>query len=151
MIGLEEGILPHSRARQNPDELEEERRLCFVGITRAQERLILTKAAVRTLRGIRERTITSPFLSDMPPEALTIIDRTGAGATSGGGEHSQLDDPATLAGQFKRGQLVRHEQFGLGRIAEVWEAGQHTRAVVQFNQVGRKTLVLQYARLQVVQ
>ena len=149
MIGLEEGILPHSRARQNPQELEEERRLCFVGITRAQERLILSKAAVRKVRGLRERTVTSPFLSDMPPESLTIVDRTGTGELERR-DDSQAADSANLAAKFRRGQLVRHEQFGLGRIAEVWEAGKHTRAVVQFNQVGRKTLVLQYARLQVV-
>src|SRR5581483_418824 len=68
IIGLEEGCLPHARARGNLNELEEERRLCFVGITRAQERLILTKAAYRTLRGLRERTITSPFLGEMPQD-----------------------------------------------------------------------------------
>ena len=70
MIGLEEGILPHSRAANSPDELEEERRLCFVGITRAEERLILSKAAYRTIRGLRERTVTSPFLNEMPADDL---------------------------------------------------------------------------------
>src|SRR5438477_7381188 len=57
MIGLEEGVLPHSRARGNLNELEEERRLCFVGITRAEQHLILTKAAYRTTRGLRERSV----------------------------------------------------------------------------------------------
>src|SRR4029079_17583977 len=77
MIGLEEGILPHSRSRGNLNELEEERRLAFVGITRAQEHLILSKAQYRTIRGLRERTVTSPFLSEMPQDALRITDRTG--------------------------------------------------------------------------
>src|SRR5206468_7043828 len=69
IIGMEEGILPHSRARGNLNELEEERRLCFVGITRAEQQLILTKAAYRTIRGLRERTVTSPFLNELPPTA----------------------------------------------------------------------------------
>ncbi len=77
MVGLEEGILPHARARGSINELEEERRLAFVGITRAQERLLLTKAARRTMRGISERTITSPFLSELPAESVQVIDRTG--------------------------------------------------------------------------
>ena len=64
MIGLEEGVLPHSRARNSPDELEEERRLCFVGITRAQEKLFLSRAYARTLMGRRERTVPSPFLKE---------------------------------------------------------------------------------------
>ncbi len=76
MIGLEEGILPHSRAAASVVELEEERRLCFVGITRAEKVLILTKAGYRTVRGLRERTVTSPFLKELPPENLKVIDRT---------------------------------------------------------------------------
>ena len=77
IIGLEEGILPHSRAKENADDREEERRLFFVGITRAQERLIISKAARRTIRVISERTIASPFLYEMPLEDVNTIDRTG--------------------------------------------------------------------------
>jgi ATP-dependent DNA helicase UvrD/PcrA len=75
MIGLEDGCLPHARARQDPKQMEEERRLCFVGITRAQERLILSNAAWRALRGRSEPTIPSPFLSEMPAKLLEVIDR----------------------------------------------------------------------------
>ena len=71
------GCLPHSRARDSLNELEEERRLAFVGITRAQERLILSKAGYRTVRGMRERTIPSPFLAELPEEKIRTIDRTG--------------------------------------------------------------------------
>jgi DNA helicase-2/ATP-dependent DNA helicase PcrA len=152
MIGLEEGCLPHARARGNRDELEEERRLCFVGITRAQERLILTKAAYRTLRGLRERTVTSPFLAEMPQGELLVIDRTGA--SSGASRDEQRAELALenekISGQFQKGQLVRHPTFGLGRIREISDLGQHTRAEVDFNQVGRKTLILQYAKLEAV-
>jgi len=152
MIGLEEGVLPHSRARGNLDELEEERRLCFVGITRAQERLVLTKAQYRTFRGMRERTVTSPFLNEMPPEYLRVIDRTGLESLGDRDEERTVerDRAHGLAGQFRRGQKVRHPTFGVGHIAEVSDMGQHTRAVVEFERAGRKTLILQYARLEPV-
>jgi DNA helicase-2/ATP-dependent DNA helicase PcrA len=84
MIGLEEGCLPHSRSRDDPTQLEEERRLCFVGITRAQERLMLSNAAWRTIRGRNEPTIPSVFLGEMPADMLEIIDRKGG--------YRQMDD-----------------------------------------------------------
>jgi DNA helicase-2/ATP-dependent DNA helicase PcrA len=132
--------------------LEEERRLCFVGITRAEERLMMTKAAYRTMRGLRERTVTSPFLNEIPRDAVEILDRTGidydqaaSEARAFSGAHSQSDGPI-----FRKGQLVRHPSFGLGRIVELSEVGQNSRAIVDFNQSGRKTLILQYARLEAV-
>jgi DNA helicase-2/ATP-dependent DNA helicase PcrA len=144
MIGLEEGVLPHSRSRGNPAELEEERRLCFVGITRAQERLIMTKAAYRTIRGLRERTVTSPFLTEMPQEAIQVVDRTGL---SFQGTSALADNSAR---RFRNGQLVRHPTFGMGRIAEVNDTGPQTRAIVEFNAAGRKILILEHARLEAV-
>ncbi len=152
IIGLEEGVLPHSRARGNLNELEEERRLCFVGITRAQKKLILTKAAYRTIRGLRERTVTSPFLNEMPEDQLDKIDRTGTEHTDDREAwRGELQSSAKgMAAQFRKGQLVRHAKFGLGRIFDVTDMGQHTRAVVDFNENGRKTLILQYANLESV-
>jgi DNA helicase-2/ATP-dependent DNA helicase PcrA len=61
-----------------------------------------------------------------------------------------MDEPKGLAAQFRKGQLVRHPKFGIGRILDVTDMGQHTRANVDFNQVGRKTLILQYAQLEPV-
>jgi DNA helicase-2/ATP-dependent DNA helicase PcrA len=138
MIGLEEGVLPHSRARQNPADLEEERRLCFVGITRAQQHLFLTQAAFRTIRGLRERTVTSPFLNEMPPEAMNVTDRTGMAVEfrSAPAKHSHR--------RFQLGQLVRHRTFGLGRITDVNDVGPQTRAQVQFNSGGSKVMILEY-------
>jgi DNA helicase-2/ATP-dependent DNA helicase PcrA len=152
MIGMEEGILPHSRARGNLSELEEERRLCFVGITRSQERLLLSKAATRTFRGMREHTVTSPFLNEMPETAIEVFDKThnSFGASRSDYRSKAEEDAQNRAGQFRKGQLVRHPTFGLGRIVEVSDMGQHTRAVIEFNQAGRKTLILQYARLEAV-
>ena len=146
MIGLEEGCLPHARARDSIDQMEEERRLCFVGITRAEQRLIMTKANYRTIRGLRERTITSPFLSEVPAEDLEITDRASLPSSYTRGEF-RIESRG--GAQFKKGQLVRHPTFGIGRISEITE-GSQARAVIQFNQVGMKTLVLEYARLEAV-
>jgi DNA helicase-2/ATP-dependent DNA helicase PcrA len=151
MIGMEEGVLPHSRSRGNVDEMEEERRLCFVGITRAQERLLLSKAAYRTIRGLRERTVTSPFLGEMPEAAIEVFDRTGLESDNRAEFRERLrDESSRLASQFSRGQMVRHPIFGLGRIVDVSDMGQQTRAKIQFNQVGEKILILQYAKLEAV-
>jgi len=76
MAGLEEGLLPHSRSRENDTQLEEERRLCFVGMTRARRHLLITRAAWRTQRGIPERTIPSQFLAELPAEAVVISNRS---------------------------------------------------------------------------
>ena len=97
----------------------------------------------------RERTITSPFLNEMPPDLLNVEDRTGVGPLDTD-VYPSREEPKGLAAQFRKGQLVRHPTFGLGRIADVTDMGQHTRAVIDFNQAGRKTLILQYARLEAV-
>ncbi len=152
IIGLEEGILPHSRARADDNQLQEERRLFFVGITRARERLIISKAQTRTIRGLRKRTTTSPFLNELPEESLRILDHTG-----GEGFHNDWQARAdsdrrsgklSAEARFRKGQRVRHPTFGTGRIAEVSGMGQQTRAIIEFEQAGRKTLILEYARLE---
>jgi DNA helicase-2/ATP-dependent DNA helicase PcrA len=146
MIGLEEGCLPHARARDSMDQLEEERRLCFVGITRAEERLIMTKAGYRTIRGLRERTTTSPFLAEMPTDDLEITDRTGVPSSYSRGEFRA---ESRKQHDFKKGQLVRHPKFGIGRISEIRE-GINAVATIKFNEVGEKKLVLDIARLEAV-
>jgi DNA helicase-2/ATP-dependent DNA helicase PcrA len=152
MIGLEEGCLPHARARGNLNELEEERRLAFVGITRAQEHLLLTKGAYRTMRGLRERTVTSPFLNELPQEALEVTDRTTLGFGDDRAEYRERfqTEQHRATQQWRRGQTVRHPTFGIGQIADVSNMGQQTRAIVDFRTAGRKTLILEYARLEAV-
>jgi DNA helicase-2/ATP-dependent DNA helicase PcrA len=136
IIGLEEGCLPHARAKDNSDQLEEERRLCFVGITRAQQKLILSKAARRTIRGLSGPTVTSQFLAEMPKEYLEIV------------KHAQttIDDSDLEGSHFRIGQSVKHPTLGVGRIVDL----SRSKAVVDFPISGRKTLLLEYARLQPV-
>ncbi|MCC6661431.1 MAG: UvrD-helicase domain-containing protein [Phycisphaerales bacterium] len=148
MVGLEEGLLPHSRARESDADLEEERRLCFVGITRAMRRLLVTSAKHRTNRGLLERTIPSRFLGEFGPGVL-VSDRSEEGA-----RHALADDgpgwsPSPARGpeaQYPIGSLVRHPQFGLGQVVAV-TAGAAARADIRFRDVGVKTLILEYARL----
>ncbi len=144
MIGMEEGLLPHSRARGNPAEMEEERRLCFVGITRAQQRLVLSQARTRVIRGITERTIASPFFRELPAENLNITERNASPFDGSDGRDEICDS------QFRPGQRVRHAMYGAGVIVDMAGVGRHARVMIDFPQVGRKTFVLESAPLEAV-
>ena len=153
MIGLEEGLLPHARSNQSDEMLEEERRLCFVGITRAMRRLTITSARYRTHRGMPERTIASRFLEELDPDHCRVRDRDDEpiddfdAAPTGAIGGSPMDRAGTdLASQFPEGATVRHPQFGVGVIVTV-SRGRYARARVRFRDVGEKTLILEYARL----
>jgi DNA helicase-2/ATP-dependent DNA helicase PcrA len=218
MIGLEEGSLPHSRANESQSELEEERRLAFVGITRAMKHLQITNTNRRTIRGMSERMIPSRFLEEIGKEHIIFSDQseTDMGYDEGLGEYddafssgrSASPSRSFRAGSFKdfkqdpkhkadlerierareqrlanvqprrtishtgpkgpsinpasapkpaasrsdatneypQGCVVRHPQFGEGVVMKT-TAGSNARVVVEFKSVGRKTLVLEYARL----
>lgn len=155
MIGVEDGLLPHDRANGDDQELEEERRLAFVGITRAEERLYLCHGKYRTVFGQTMPTIRSRFITELPADVLDEIDPSSDPDAyeeelfSGGGG-AQRSLAAKQAGQYPPGTLVKHPQFGLGRVVKVSPMGAHTRAKIDFTTSGTKTLILQYARLEVV-
>lgn len=162
MVGLEERVLPHARVAEMPDELEEERRLCFVGITRAMKRLLLTDARYRSFRGVPERQIASRFLSELPPDLVRRSDQSGEESGAGVGAWERpgpTGAAARAAGKpaqaraggraLAEGVLVRHPQFGFGRVESV-TTGQGARARIRFRDVGVKTLVLEYARLEMI-
>jgi DNA helicase-2/ATP-dependent DNA helicase PcrA len=141
MLGLEEGCLPHSRARDSAAELEEERRLAFVGITRAQEELMLSRAQHRTMRGVRERTVPSPFLKELPDDTIEEVDRTGLAGLPASSSYEAADD---LTARFRVGMKVRHTALGIGKVAEL-SPGRTAKIVIDFARGGRKTLVLDIA------
>ncbi len=155
IAGLEDGVLPHSRSRDNIEQLEEERRLCFVGITRAQEHLILTKAQFRTVRGLRERTITSQFLNELPQDFVRVTDRTGMDSF---GARPSRTAPAKRRTWGRAGNRASStpanwsviQPSGWAGSKRISQSGQNTRAIIDFNTAGRKTLVLEYAKLQAV-
>jgi DNA helicase-2/ATP-dependent DNA helicase PcrA len=151
IVGLEEGSLPHQRALEDRDGLEEERRLLFVGMTRAERRLQLSNAANRTVRGLRQSTIESQFLAELPGETLAREDRLESYDRSRieYDADAAIDDGMPSAKRmFPVGCLVRHPQFGVGRVEHVVDRGTMSSARVAFRAVGLKTLVLSYARLE---
>lgn len=173
IIGLEEGLLPHARSLGSPDEVEEERRLLYVGITRARRHLLLTTCASRTVRGLQERAIESGFLREIAGEGVVSSDEAdGIGQTRMrepsvmrrfGGSHGESGAaarpslPAAGVGGSRQvpagirvGTVVRHAQFGVGRITALLPRGSMTSVEVDFRPGGRRTLVLEYARLEIV-
>ena len=131
IVGAEEGLLPHERTNTNEseDDLEEERRLLFVGITRAKEGLFISCARYRTIRGQMLRTIPSQFLFEL---GIDLTETTNVIAS---------------ASQFATGQLVQHNSFGLGRVKELIDMGENSVVVVRFNTGQTRTLMLKYANL----
>ena len=171
ITGLEEGLFPHSRASDDEADLEEERRLCYVGITRAQRRLVLTSAARRRVFGDYQSTDPSRFIDEIPAELLEEIPSTfvnpqpsfsnfrmgsyGRGGPQRGGR-AREEQPAydyasenqSLPDGLKPGLRVRHAQFGLGTIVAVEPLSDDTKLVVRFTSVGQKTLRAKFAKLE---
>jgi DNA helicase-2/ATP-dependent DNA helicase PcrA len=172
ITGMEEGILPlYNGGEPDRKEIEEERRLCYVGMTRAMKRLYCSSARVRHRFGEYLTQSPSRFLGEIPPELSRTLPFTMGPAPSyqprgrtpavgrvkrrAGDEDSwyhsdpevSVEEYASDSGAVKRGSLVEHEQFGRGRVVEIEFAGESTRAVVDFQACGRKHLILKYARL----
>ena len=156
ILGLEDGLLPHSQSQDNPRDIEEERRLCFVGITRAKQQLMLTHTRYRMVFGQTQPVIPSRFIAELPSEPIDSVDLEhdddwphGQSELGHGDVNAKdvFDDASRI---FPPGTMVRHRQFGLGRVLVVNGRSLHTRVRVQFANAGIKTLVLEYAQLEIV-
>jgi DNA helicase-2/ATP-dependent DNA helicase PcrA len=156
LTGLEDGVFPHMRSLGEPDELEEERRLCYVGITRARERLYLCHAWSRMLFGRTDFYPPSRFLSEIPEELVEVL---GEERPVGGGRgaHREAVVSAALASNAGRaarlpglrvGDDVGHDTFGEGVVLDVIGEGEKAEAVIRFRDVGEKRLLLAWAPLQ---
>ncbi len=153
VAGLEEGLLPHRRALLGDlKELEEERRLCFVGMTRAMERLTLTQAKFRMIRGLTERTIASRFLSELPGDEVNRQefhkerDRSMAHL----GRQYESDEPFE-ASEFGVGRRVRHEEYGEGTIVRLERVRRSVYVRVFFDEHGERAFALEHAPLVVLE
>ena len=142
IVGLEDGLLPHERSNhgEDEDELEEERRLFFVGMTRAKTGLYISYARYRTIRGQLLRTIPSQFLYELGTDFTGLAQENRYCYDNG-------DTAETQNSQFERGRLVRHKMFGLGTVEEFIDMGENSVIVVKFNTGQTKTLMLKYADL----
>ncbi|MDT8341734.1 MAG: UvrD-helicase domain-containing protein [Longimicrobiales bacterium] len=163
--GLEDGLFPLARSYDDPDQLEEERRLFYVGITRAQDRLYLTHARQRRRAGDFMYGRLSHFVEAIPESVLetrrsatlradagsrTPRARSGGDAFQGGGPYVELDEAAVNqdAPRYVKGERVAHASFGSGTVLEITGFGRDTKVTVDFDQAGRKRLLVRYAGLE---
>ena len=160
LVGIEENLLPHRSSTSSLQEIEEERRLLYVGITRAQEDLFLVNCESRMSFGRTEYARPSRFLEDIPKGALVEIDVLGReihassnqNSINNSKEDTSLVKTVTsgIAGSpYKGGERVKHPRFGSGTVVGVKGQGTQIEVAVQFESVGLKHLLVRYARLQI--
>jgi DNA helicase II / ATP-dependent DNA helicase PcrA len=147
LVGMEEGLFPSQRSTEDEGRLEEERRLAYVGITRARERLVVTHAESRRMHGTEMLARPSRFLAEMPPSLIDEVrPRVQVSRPLYGGRYA---DTASLEESLpvKLGQRVNHPSFGEGVVVSAEGSGAHTRLQVNFEGAGTKWLVAAYANL----
>ena len=171
VAGMEEGLFPHSRSAEDEEEVEEERRLCYVCLTRARERLVLTGAARRRVFGDYQATEPSRFLDEIPEHLVDRIEpvapprwmnsnyelrnpygrRYGSRNRVKDGEESTYSyetEDQSKTGTVRAGMRVRHRQFGVGTVVEVEDQGDDVKVTVRFAAVGTKKLLARFAGLE---
>lgn len=148
IVGMEEGYLPHQRSLDTQAELEEERRLCYVGITRAMEQLYLLHATSRrTFRDIEYRT-QSRFISEIPEHLIKHVDRYRSPFRETTGLYAVVSEED--ASDYHVDQIVLHPKFGRGKVTKVNETGHDVYVTVRFSRAGTKQLAASAASLQTV-
>ncbi len=171
LVGLEEGLVPHFASQNDPAALEEERRLCYVGMTRAMDRLYITNATMRRMHGSVRYNPPSRFLAEIPAEfgvgrvrpsrfegrfaepfePPRETARRLPGEPRVDYSDSQLPPGETgLTAEGARGTRVEHPVFGAGTVVEVSGAGPGTKLRIRFDRAGMKTIVLRYAQLRML-
>lgn len=154
ICGMENHLIPHTRSMESPSELEEERRLCYVGMTRAQELLYLTNAVRRKLYGTEVRNPPSLFLEAIPPDRLQVVQSTPASPNPGSSPGQALERKTVATSpireKFGPGIRVHHAKWGVGVVKEADGEGDHLKLTVFFQKGGEKRLAAKYAGLKLV-
>jgi DNA helicase-2/ATP-dependent DNA helicase PcrA len=166
VAGMEEDLLPHYRAQGEPAEMEEERRLCYVGMTRAKERLFLTMARRRRLFGQYDNTSPSRFFTELPPENVELHSDTAHSIPGiydaltsipappdqkmAIGDFTYVPEPVEGEDSLRPGMQVRHPMFGIGQVMMVEGSGGDARITVYFPRGGKKKLIAKYANLELI-
>jgi DNA helicase-2/ATP-dependent DNA helicase PcrA len=155
LVGLEEGLLPHVASQRTQSALEEERRLCYVGMTRAMDRLHLTFATERRRFGSISYNPPSRFLSEIPDGVIenTASDRSTTRRAAWSDDSRAIDrtyaqDEACETDGVTRGMRLRHPIFGPGTVAEVRGIGASQKLIIRFDAVGVKTILVRFANLE---
>jgi len=161
LCGMEDGLFPHQRSVNDLDGLEEERRLCYVGMTRAMKQLYLTYAEQRRLHGVDSYNAPSRFIQEIPPAMVAEVrprirvSHSLAPPSMGGSQERRRgwdtgSVTETIGGGMRLGTRVRHGKFGEGVVLTVEGQGPQARVQVNFEHQGSKWLMLQYANLEVM-
>lgn len=159
LAGMEEGLFPSSRSAMEREELEEERRLCYVAITRAKKRLFLTNTRMRMIYGKTSASLPSQFLNEIPNEyieeifdntikkATTVVERKVSTFKDNMFNPVKVQEPLPEEINFKPGDRVEHKKFGEGIIISVQQFGRDAKLEINFDSVGRKQLMAVFAKL----
>ncbi|MEO0802343.1 MAG: 3'-5' exonuclease, partial [Cyanobacteria bacterium J06642_2] len=150
LVGLEEGLFPHFRSQDDPAAMEEERRLCYVGITRAETLLYISHAEQRRLYGRREMSLPSSFLSEIPAD--TLMPLSGAIPTERSRSQSSSSAPSPTFAVPKRvnrnqnvnwqiGDRLEHSHFGTGQITHIFGSGNKLSIAVKFFGLGQQKII----------
>jgi DNA helicase-2/ATP-dependent DNA helicase PcrA len=162
LVGLEQGLFPNYRSMDDPASLEEERRLCYVGITRAQEQLFLSHARERRLYGNREPAVRSQFLEELPEDLVSSTHKSKVKKVKVEYSENNLQSSTQTNGQtskrsikqsqeWKVGELLIHDTFGTGEVTHVFGSGNKISIAVKFPGIGQKILDPTRATLQRIQ
>ncbi|MCP4490205.1 MAG: DNA helicase II [Gammaproteobacteria bacterium] len=149
LVGMEEGLFPHSRSAEEPGKMEEERRLCYVGITRAREQLIVISAEMRRLYGSEKSNKPSRFIREIPDDTMqeirpkALFSRPTYHDTGNLGRQQSEDDTGLFVGQ-----RVNHSKFGTGIILNLEGKGGQSQVQVNFEDAGSKWLLVEMANLE---
>jgi len=157
LCGLEEGLFPHNRCMSDLEALEEERRLCYVGMTRAMKHLYLTYAEQRRVHGMDTHPAPSRFIKEIPEDIVSEVRPRVQVARAVAAARMRREQPHPVI-RFRTeeapppgmrlGARVRHGKFGEGVVLNVEGSGPHARVQVNFEQQGTKWLMMQYANLE---
>jgi len=153
LTGMEDGIFPHSRTLDDKDEIEEERRLAYVGLTRARERLYISRAEYRSTWGAPNYNPPSRFLEEIPEDVIVWRNQSSDSLISSMTKKSRTitapppraTGKKSMAMELAVGERVSHDTFGLGTVVAVAGAGDKAEATINFGQYGEKRLLLRYA------
>ncbi|MEM7480656.1 MAG: UvrD-helicase domain-containing protein [Acidobacteriota bacterium] len=160
--GLEDGLLPHFNAQGTRDDLEEERRLLYVGMTRARQHLYLTSCRRRRIAGRYQDQRESPFLLELPEELLDVSHSPSLFREAGevysffgrsprdSPQEREWEEPSQEARQVRRGSRVRHPTLGDGTVITLEGEGEHSKLTIYFPKVGKRKLVAKYANLELL-
>lgn len=150
LVGMEEELFPHKMSMEEGSGLEEERRLCYVGITRAMQKLYLSHAETRYLHGMEKFNVPSRFISEIPAELIEAVRPTVNISRPAAFRGEVRDEDMSQIPGLQMGQRVKHARFGFGIITGAEGKGEHARVQVKFDQHGSKWLVASFAKLEPV-